>query len=264
MKKILKGNEPYGLLKYKNTYPDDGWKKGFTRNAGAEANHEVKSALISDQGGICAYCEIDLKDGRGFALNDFRVEHFYPENPQPEDRRNDDINYALFWPNLLGCCTGGNTKYVVDAHRRYTNPEFCCDVDKSNHDWTALILNPITDIPKFPALFSFDFTNGKIMVAESCPADLKAKAEQSIALLKLNTSKLREFRVEVISILTEQLFTEADIDIDDEEIQRRMETLARAYLIRDANNILQPFFSTVRAFLGATAETVLLQLDYKG
>lgn len=264
MKKILKGNEPDGLLEYKNTYPDDNWKKGFTRNAGAEANREVKHALITDQGGICAYCEIDLKDAGGRALNDFRVEHFYPENPRPEDRRNDDINYALFWPNLLGCCTGGNTRYVVDAHRRYTNPEFCCDVDKSNHDWTALILNPITDIPAFPTLFSFDFENGSIMVAESCPAELKSKAEKSINLLKLNTPKLREFRVEVISILTEQLFAAADIDIDDEEIQRRMETLARAYLIRDANNKLQPFFSTVRALPGVAAETVLMQLDYKG
>ncbi|MEB6444351.1 retron Ec78 anti-phage system effector HNH endonuclease PtuB [Klebsiella variicola] len=264
MKIILKGNEPDELLEYKSIYPDDDWKNGFTRNAGAEANRKVKHALITDQGGICVYCEIDLKDAGGRALNDFRVEHFYPENPEPGERRNDNINYALFWPNLLGCCTGGNARYVVDAHRRYTNPVFCCDVDKSNHDWTQLILNPIDDIPAFPALFSFDFANGNIMVSELCPAELRSKAEQSIDLLKLNTPKLQEFRVEVITILTEQLFPDGDTAINDVEIQQRMQTLAHAYLIRDTNNMLQPFFTTVRAFLGTAAETVLMQYNFKG
>ncbi|HGM5491251.1 TPA: retron Ec78 anti-phage system effector HNH endonuclease PtuB [Serratia fonticola] len=261
MKKTLKRNEPQSLINYRLMYPNDDFKKGFRKNAGAEGNREVNKALITEQGGICIYCEIDLKDANGRAINDFRVEHFFPEKPQVKDQRNDNINYALHWPNLFGCCTGGNAPYVIDAERRYTNPEFCCDVDKANHDWTDQILDPLTEIPAFPPLFEFNEIGEMKVSDDTCPENIKQKSRQTIELLNLDTPKLQKFREEVIFNLKQQIFNEFDINID---INERMETLARSYLTQNDSGMLQPFFSTIRWFLGPVAEKVLHEINYNG
>lgn len=261
MKKITKSNEPDALNEYRELNPIDDWKKGFKRNAGKQPNIDVRQALLSEQKGLCVYCEIDLKDGGGNAINDFRVEHFYPENPKPEDKRNDSINYALHWPNMFGCCTGGNTKSVVDSDIRYTNPEFSCDVDKANNDWTSQLLDPLLDIPAFPPIFEFN-EDGNMSVKADCPNTIKTKAEHSIILLKLDSSRPVKFRQSTIEKLRAQLMELTEVG--QIEFEEAMKILAESHLSKDKDGNYQAFFSTIRWYLGPDGENYLESVDYDG
>lgn len=131
MKKINKLGEPDALRMYREMYPNDDWKSGFYANSGKEGIKCVRDSLLREQGGLCVYCEIDLKLGGGRANNDFRVEHFYPDNPpQNIQKRNDGINYSLHWQNLFGCCHGGDVSSVIEKSQRYTKPDVHCDINK--------------------------------------------------------------------------------------------------------------------------------------
>ncbi|MCE7553615.1 retron Ec78 anti-phage system effector HNH endonuclease PtuB [Aliivibrio fischeri] len=258
MKKIKKGDEPPFLTEYKKSYPDDDWKNGFKKNAGKEPNAQVKEYLTKDQKRLCLYCEIDLLSGKGYAIDDFRVEHFFPENPQ--DNEEDVINHALEWSNLFGCCCGGNQPSVVDKDNRYTNPDFSCDVDKGNNNWVDLILNPLNEVPAFPLIFDYD-EDGYISVSENnCPEDLKAKAENSIRLLKLNSERLIKFREKVITKLRSQLIESIEkLEMSDNDA---LYELAETYLKESPE--YPAFFSLIRWYLTEQAEIYLKEIEYDG
>lgn len=260
MKKIKKHFEPQELKKYRDLNPEDGWKKGFKSNAGKKPNQDVRDALIFEQKGLCVYCEIDLKNGHGNALSDFRVEHFFPENPELSDIRDDNINYALLWENMFGCCCGGNTKSVIDNTNRYTNPDFSCDVIKENHDWTSELLNPLTDIPSFPLIFDFN-EDGEIKVSTKCPTDIKTKAEQTIKLLRLDSERLIKFRKSTIDTLREQLIISESAGI---ELEDALTELARTFLEVNHEGYYEAFFSTIRWYLADEAEKILIKNNYDG
>lgn len=258
MKIIKKGDEPNLLSIYKRENPNSDWKNGFRQNAGAEANQSVRDALKNEQFGLCVYCEIDLKDSGGIGFDDFRVEHFFPENPKAGESRGDGINYALHWPNLFGCCTGGNVPHVVESEERYSNPHTHCDVPKMNNDWTAIILDPTVDIPAFPSLFEFN-EEGTISVSDSCPQEIKEKANKSIEYLKLNTKKIERFRSATIQKIRDEL-----LSFPEENLPAVLNELSEAYLCPDNNGKLSPFFSTIRWYLGPAAEDVLRESEYNG
>ena len=259
MKKIVKGIEPDVLQEFRDQNPYSDWKTGFKRNAGKYANSQIRETLIHEQKGLCVYCEIDLKDGKGMALHDFRVEHFFPENPKPADRKDDGINYALHWPNMFGCCTGGNSRDVVDPNERYSNPDYNCDVPKSNHNWTQELLNPLTDIPAFPPLFSFN-EEGHMSISQECSSTARAKAQHTISLLNLDSVKLRRFREAIIQKLREQISYISPDALTPETLGE----LARSHLIPDQYGVISAFFSTIRWYLGPMAEEVLVQAGYDG
>lgn len=246
--------EPELLEQFRRENPDSDWKKGFKGNAGVEANNQVKNALIRDQKGLCAYCEIDLKCGNGQALDDFRVEHFFPENPAVPRQ----FNYALDWNNLLGCCSGGNSKSVVDSAQRFTKPDFSCDVPKANHDWTNEILNPLDDIPVFPCLFSFDENKGEILVnSQNSEGELKRKAENSITFLNLNANRLVKFRKAVFEELAEQI-SKYIVEFGEDET---LSILADTYFSIDGDEMYPAFYTAIRWYLGDMAEIKIRGLE---
>ena len=252
MKRITKNIEPQALSDFKVLEPHASWKTGFKTNAGKEPNNEVRDALYIEQNGLCVYCEIDLKDGLGRSLDDFRVEHFYPENPKPEDARGDGVNYALYWGNMFGCCHGGSVKTVVDSADRHSSPDFHCDVPKSNNDWTGEILNPIVDIPESPLIFSFNEEGNMFVCNERCPPPLVDKATRTIELLNIDSEKLRKFRKGTIDKIKEQLMG-VPINLLDQE----MKDLAACYLLPDQDGCLEAFYSTIRWYLGPMAEEII-------
>ena len=255
MKKTKKGLEPRSFFEFKEANPDADWKNSFRNNAGQGAIDEVKKTLLNEQYGLCIYCEVDLKNAGGNGYDDFRVEHFFPENPKIEDKRNDGINYALYWPNLFGCCSGGNEKYVIDSAERYSNPDFHCDVPKSNKEWTSLILDPTIDVPAFPSLFEFD-EEGTIFASRICPDEFKTKVNNTIVFLNLNSSKLKRFRAAIISSVRGF--------ISDQNFASSLEDLAKIYLLPNGSNNLSPFFTTIRWYLGPVGEDILTQAGYDG
>jgi uncharacterized protein (TIGR02646 family) len=175
MKKINKSDEPSQLSEYRDVKPEADWN-GFRNNS--KRYKALKQQLIQDQKGLCAYCENNLlADKQAQGTDDFRVEHFHPKNPHEPPP-----NHALDWKNLLGVCTGGNQRDVID--NRFTTPDHSCDVPKKNHNWVGIILNPLYDVPAFPRYFQYIEQGndaGKIEVdLQLCPTDLQQKAQETI------------------------------------------------------------------------------------
>lgn len=263
MKKINKGAEPSLLQSYSDNNPDDNWKSDFKPN-NRDGYEAVKRTLMADQRIICAYCEIDLKQGHGIGVDDFRVEHFYPENPH-----NPPPNHALDWQNMLGCCNGGNQRGVTDSKTRFTSPDHSCDVPKGNHIWVNDILNPLRDVPSFPRLFEFEEQGmdgegySVIMVDNTlCPPDLQDKAQQTIDKLNLNARRLKRFRFAAIEALREQLL---DLEIEDRMSEdEALELLAQTYFSAEIDEPWPAFFTTIRWYLADVAESRLSHIRFDG
>lgn len=155
MKCIEKGNEPIELTNYLLNEPTASWRD-FT--AVYVRKRLVQQQIKADQGGLCAYCEIDLLEGTGQASSDFRVEHFHPKSD-----RSTAHNWHLDWQNLLGCCHGGSCKSVADSALRFDPSDASCDVPKGEKNLTGVILNPLT-LPAFPSIFKCKRSSGKLSV----------------------------------------------------------------------------------------------------
>ncbi|QDG58882.1 retron system putative HNH endonuclease [Pseudomonas sp. NIBRBAC000502773] len=155
MKKTLKDSVTPPLLEaYINTKPQNEWNQ-FTKNSARR--DQIHKALRSDQGSVCAYCEIDLIPANSKGSADFRVEHFHPKSDKTTTR-----NWGLEWNNLLAVCHGGSRKDVVDAKARHTKP-YTCDVPKANNIWDDVILNPL-NLKSGPCLFKFDRSTGLFLL----------------------------------------------------------------------------------------------------
>lgn len=178
MKHILKSECPEGLAKYLKDNPDGTWDN-FSDEA-REAYKIVQDIIKDDQLGICCYCETDFDISEQSYIKDFRVEHFYPKSKTLI--RDTKKNAHLTWSNLLGCCHGGSKNHIDDD--RYTSPNLHCDAIKNEHDWTQVILNPLT-IAEDARIFTFD-KDGSIKVSDQCPDEIKVLAQQSIDKLNLN------------------------------------------------------------------------------
>lgn len=255
MKNIVKGMAPDVLREYAIRYPEHSWiqfRKVKARRL------PVQQQLLRDQGGLCAYCEIDLKAASGHAQADLRVEHFHPKSDTLGGH-----NWHLDWNNLFAVCHGGSRADIVDAARRHTSPDHSCDVPKDSHDWDALILNPL-QLPAFPALFRYDRSTGAMQVdTENCRAigvDI-ARAQATIDLLRLDSQRLRNLRKPVLDKLNEQLrrMVHAGRPLAD---ARRL--LAGIVLSKNGSQSWPPFLSAMRSYLGKSAEQQLQAIDYIG
>lgn len=250
MKRALKSATPDKLAAFAAASPDADWET-FRKKPGRY--RQVVRQIRADQHGLCAYCEIDLLQAQGNGLeDDFRVEHFHPKSQQDGDN-----NWALDWQNLLGTCHGGSARNVADP-QRFTSPDFCCDVGKSDHALHDTLLNPLTDIPAFPALFEYRESSGEIMVDPLlCPPHLQEKAHSSIAFLRLNARRLLRFRREILEQLNDAL---TQLLQEGASIEQAGSILAEAQFA----DALPKFFTCVRWYLGQEAEEQLQKMGYQG
>lgn len=101
MKRVYKSKEEPELLRqYRLHNPEETWEH-FRRRC-RRGYKQVREAILRDQHGLCAYCEVGIKlaEEEG-EVDDFRVEHFYPKNATQEHGH----NYHLDWRNLLAFAT---------------------------------------------------------------------------------------------------------------------------------------------------------------
>ena len=244
MKRVSKGLEPQMLRDLAQVEPNADWDR--VRNSRARYS-QIKEQIISDQIGLCAYCEIELLPAANGLLADFRVEHFYPKSPHlPPPNR------ATAWDNLLGACHGGSQRDVVDPCR-FTPPDFCCDVPKGNINLVGQILNPLDDVPAYPCIYKFD--NGIISVDHAvCPPELVQKASRTIAELRLDAERLNRLRREVIEAIQDQILALGTEYGGADEV-------AEALFEEDFASPPE-FFSCKRWYLGQAAEKRLTDLGY--
>lgn len=235
MKKVQKGTEPVKLKQYRQSNPLNTWEQCF-RNP--KRKKQIQDQLKLDQGGLCAYCEIDLKPMNNANTADFRVEHFHPK----ED--SSTYNWHLDWQNLLACCHGGSCKDVVDAASRHTSPDHSCDVPKANKVLDDIILNPI-DLHAFPCLFKFNRADGSISVNIACCQQIgvdEAKVQATIDELRLDAKRLRVLRKPILSTLGSQFERMVAAGETPQDAKLR---LARVALKKDEQGHWPAFFSAI-------------------
>lgn len=255
MKRIAKGPEPESLARYRRTRPDSNWQQ--FKKSDKERLRELRNRIHDEQGGLCAYCEIDLIPLKSRGAADSRVEHFHPKSDKKGGK-----NWNLEWRNLLGCCHGGSRPNVADAKSRYTSPDHSCDVPKGDRNLDSRILNPL-NIPAFPALF--DFTRQGVMSVnvENCQAAgiKKGLAEGSISHLRLNAQRLKRMRSAELNEINQTI---ADMVAAGVPIEGAREKMAKALLRKDKQGNWPKFFSAIRAYLGSAAEKQLEGIGYGG
>lgn len=255
MKKVLKGTEPPLLNHYRHSNPTGTWDNFKSSKA---RKRQLKQQIITDQGGLCAYCEIDLKGPDQHGNDNYRVEHYHPKSDVTAKH-----NWALDWQNLLGCCHGGSRPDVTDAIHRYTSPDHSCDVPKEGQDLDAVILNP-HQIPAFPPIFKFDRATGKpaVDVSNCATAGLDpSKAQATIDELRLDAKRLNDLRRPVLNKLNGDVNSLVQQGLSVGEARDR---LAAIYLQKNSQQHWPAFFSTIRNYLGTAAEKQLRSISYNG
>lgn len=272
MKRINKGNCPEVLNTYLQDHPNNTWSDFCNDNS--TGKRAVQQQIREDQRGLCAYCEIDLTDipenqrdisGTGAGLKaDFRIDHFHPQS----DHSDSSKNWGLDWDNLLGVCTGGDEKCIVNPERfSRKNNNHHCDSRKHDRIWDTIVLNPL-DIPAFPCLWDYEpdsanerfFLKPNKTVCMSSKPETLNKAIKTLDLFNLNCLLLAEFRWATISEIRNRIdeLTSSGINEDDATKRVMKETFDN-----DAP-FWPPFFSTIRAYFGEFAEARLREINYNG
>lgn len=258
-------------MAYRKAVPAGTWEA--MRNdvlwGGQQAYAECRAQAITDQGGLCAYCEIDIRDNDPLKC---RVEHFHPKSDVISGH-----NWALDWNNMLAVCSGGSQS-VLHAPSHYLQPlpaNLSCDANKDRMiqsgklptDCAGLILDP-QQIHAFPCLFKVSSVDGSIEPDPSacagtppwpnnqhaCTFEL---VKHTIDMLNLNCNRLKQARLAVIR------------DIEKAKKQQRgkgynadqgLANLATRYL----GHSWPRFFTTIRLRLGQAAEQYLKRNDFRG
>lgn len=270
MKRVLKQAEPNGLTLFRNAVPLGTWD-GMRDDAhfgGAAAYKACRDQVLTDQGGICAYCEISLHDNDPLKC---RVEHFHPKS---------DIsavhNWALDWSNLIGVCAGGSYRYGAAPHTQEPLAlNLSCDAHKDQmikagkllKQCDGWILNP-TQLIASPALFKIEKSTGKLLPdVANCVAvpewpgnqhpDIQALVEHTIDMLNLNCDRLCSARLSLVRDIERNKKKQREQGFS---AQQGLNNLVARYM-----RIRWPeFFTTIRICLGAAAEGHLANVEFQG
>jgi uncharacterized protein (TIGR02646 family) len=270
VKRVLKGNEPANLQAFRLAQPQATWEqlRNDPMNGGMQAYADIRSEAKISQGGLCAYCEIDIRDNDPLKS---RVEHFHAKS-----HTGTPTNWALHWSNMLAVCAGGSYKYGAAPYTMEPiRKNLSCDAHKDQliqdgklpkacEGW---VIDPLL-LPATPSLFAINKTTGELRADDAActnappwpsnqHADVKALVEHTISVLNLNCDRLRTARLLVIE----------DIE-DNKKMQRLAGRTHQQALSLLANRYLgKPwpgFFTTICLCLGEAADSYLQQVQYQG
>jgi uncharacterized protein (TIGR02646 family) len=249
MKNVLKSREPVELSKYKQRYTTQlrKWNKHASKKVNLKAL--IYSTLVSDQKGICAYCEIPIYEKA------CTVEHFIPCHLS-----NLQKNYDLDWQNMLGNCSlpGGITE---DDLQNLPHKSPCCGRAKYDFIPDDRLLNPL-ELPT-SRLFRFRSGDGKIIPDEATceQASIPAESVQfTIDTLQLNVDRLKRHRKAVIDEINQEISERQD-EITDQTL---LEEQIASERIGNGKEKWPKFFTTIRWVLGEGAEKHLADISYLG
>ncbi len=166
IKKDIK-NEPLSLRNYRSTpgATYDGCNKG-----------DIRSALLNEQGYICAYCNQRIKEDDEFGNALTNIEH-YKAQANEEDK---GMNYL----NMLGVCKGNEGNPIHLMH---------CDKSRGNK---LLFINPMN--PNCEAFIKYD-TDGSMYSEDD-------RVEKDInEVLNLNNQRLSNWRKMVMDKVVNEM-----------------------------------------------------------
>ncbi len=174
---------PPGLADYLATKLDGPNWTEFRSHGSGGSYLELIAELTANQHGLCAYCEIQLRE------NDRQVEHFVPQT--------ENTSQALDVANLMAACTGGSSRrfgpdrrlHDPDRHLAPLRDNLSCGQAKGNKSVTDAI-DPRT-LPEEPVFVVR--SDGRLEVAdEACgTAGVRVdRATHTLEALGLNVERL--------------------------------------------------------------------------
>ena len=270
MKRALKGDEPPALLTYRHAMPQGTWEemRNDALHQGRQAYMDCRSTVILDQKGLCAFCEIDIRDNDPLKC---RVEHFHAKSDHDSAH-----NWALDWNNMIGVCNGGSYKYL-HADGFYLEPlseNLSCDAHKDRkiqknelpEQCEGWILNPL-QIALFPCLFQLMKSSGELKpnsvtcatvnISENQHQTTEQLVEHTIIMLNLNCDRLTKERLKVLYDIERNKKHQRQAGYD---AQQGLSNLVERYF-----RIQWPgFFTTIRLCLGDVAEAYLRDIQFQG
>ena len=108
----IKNSEPKSLIDYRQKTPNATYE-------GFQEKHDLREALLKQQGYICAYCMNRIENDRNLT----KIDHYLSQKEYPKKQ--------LEYGNFLACCDGGEGKDFEFQH---------CDTRKKNDE--LRVLNP--------------------------------------------------------------------------------------------------------------------------
>ncbi len=270
MKRVVKGNEPARLRAFRQAQPLATWEQ--MRNdpmyGGRQAYADIRAEAIISQGGLCAYCEIDIRDNDPLKS---RVEHFHAKS-----HTGTSTNWALHWPNMLAVCVGGSNSHDSAPHTlQPIAKNLSCDAHKDQ--WIqqgnlpaaceGWVIDPLL-LAAIPRLFDVKKSSGELCADETAcanfslwpnnqHADMKVLVEHTIAVLNLNCDRLCAARRIVIHDIERN---KKRLRLAGLSAQPGMLLLAKRYLGKPWPG----FFTTICCCLGVAADIYLQQIHYQG
>lgn len=261
MKCVCKKKEPVSLQNYRETHPNGTWNELHDDKT---AYKDCRTQLLTEQGGICAFCELDIRQNDPLKC---RIEHFHPKSDKLTIH-----NWALDWNNMLGVCSGGSQKYLnAPDFLEPLSENLSCDAYKDKmiqsgklkESCEGWIINPL-ELPAFPCLFTIEKSTGKLFPDKVQCALLKewknnqlstveALVQNTIDMLNLNCDRLCQTRLRVIR----------DIECNKKKQRDEGFTSAQGFSNLTKHYFKQRwagFFTTIRICLGSAAETYLQSL----
>lgn len=271
MKRVRKAAEPPTLTNFRNAAPNSTWE-GMRNDVlwgGQQAYVDIRAQLITDQGCLCAYCEIDIHDNDPLKC---RVEHFHPKSDPVSPP-----NWALVWTNMVGVCNGG-------SYRHTTAPGFVleplsdnlsCDAFKDSRIQAGAlalacegwILDPM-QIGAALCLFKISKSDGRLLPDDAAclasepwhgnrHATLAALVQHTIDMLNLNCDRLKDARLTIVRDIERGKKRQRDQGFD---ATVGLANLAERYFSRSWPG----FFTVIRHCLGPAAEARLQAINFQG
>lgn len=230
MRRIARATEPEPFRKWRNENPGANWShlsdpEKQTPSA-KNAFSALRSALLSEQGRLCAYCERGVHIGATTDRTTVTIDHVEPKSKV----KGRTFDFA----NLVATCDGGAT-----------SSQQWCNAKKANSPLPKR-LDP-REIPKSPPLWRLKYNRGRHEIEpdpDACQSegiDL-ADARECLEILGLNAPQLSALRTEV--------YFRAAAELEDPMSATR-------WLAPDPTGDLQPFWTTARLALGEVAEAWL-------
>jgi len=249
MKNVLKSPEPEELNNYKKRYSTQ-FKK-WNNVSNRVTLTAIRSTLISDQKGICAYCEMTIHEKL------CSVEHFIPCEQSTRE-----INYDLDWQNMLAICLppGAITEDdLAKSELPHNSP--CCGKAKDNLIPSDRLLNPLKLTTS--RIFRFRSEDGEILPDEIACKQVGIPveyAEFTIETLRLNVQRLKARRLAIIDEITRELDERDDGSVSPVLLEQQI----ASEHFGDGGKNYPRFFTTIRWILGEGAEKHLITISYSG
>ncbi len=256
MKRCKKSSpEPPCLATFRNTNSSATWNEFRGHDAG-ECYNNLRSGLIQDQGGLCAYCEINPRD------QNQQIAHFHPKSDT-----GGSTNWALNWSNLWLACKGGSQTWMVDSaeHLPPLPENLSCDEVKGNEILDGKVLAP-DDIPDFPRIFRFEQHHDVINIM----ADEDQCRFAGIPIEKVNNT-IDAFNLNCRRLGKARLAVHRKIEAQIKALRERSNTprehfrlLIHRFFGKDSDGSWRRFFTLARWRFGRHAENFLSEIGYQG